>query len=217
MYLLGKHGSHRLCIHWFTPPVLAPASEPHGYTQTGPLRCSDCRILSRLLPGDITLFVAVILGFIFMALAHQQTGYWLLVGLRKELGLSINLQQPQHTWIFSLYSPCCDNTPPLSLSCSRFWGSRRTQQSANRERRKELPRLLPCLVPARKGETCFCSPLNYCSPAHKIKTRSFSSCPKFLGVLFLELVKLQCWWDWYFCFACWTNIKNYAPTGRGNQ
>lgn len=69
-------------------------------------------------------------------------------------------------------------------------------------RRKELPSLLSWYGKRERLASAIAG----------WKTKSSRFAWKALGVSFLELaVKFQGWWDWYFHFACWTNIKSYHP------
>lgn len=114
-----------------------------------------------------------------------------------------------------MHSLWCGNAHPLSLSCSCFWGRRRTRHLANWKEEERAAHLPPYLVPARTGEICFCSQLNYSSPTYSIKPRNFSTYPEFLRSLCVELAKFQGFWAWYCCFEQMNKFKELGTHREG--
>lgn len=150
--------------------------------------------VSSMAKGHYFIVVILILGFVRLQLINR-TGWVLASGRAQERGSAWSI--PGASW-------CSCGTARAVIThllCagrrSRFWGSRRAENSANWGRGGKRCLSAALLGVSTKGRDLGLLRLNYCSPSCSINTRNFSRCPKFLAVLFLELLaKLQCWWDW---------------------
>lgn len=105
------------------------------YIQPRPLQCSGCGTVSHLWPRGITLFVAVILGFVRLQLIDRTAGWVLASGRAQERGSA---------WSIPGARGCSCGTAPAVTThvlCKVFtlWGKREGREfSKLGERRKEV-------------------------------------------------------------------------------